>query len=212
MSYVCPSCPSPRRTATTTSAMSSRATQATRPFPAGPRITPSGPVKYGTKSAYRLDRRKVYRWPEARMCSSVAWCWRASVNVASGAAARNERYTIRSTPAVSAASTAVKCCSRRSWVSLPETRNSVRAPSSARRIPSASPYEEAATASAPVSAGALARSRTIRRCDAPRSARRAATRPPTSPEAPVMVRSGRRPISPRIPKRAFVQTARSSTR
>ena len=40
---------------------------------------------------YRFMRRNVQATPDARMCSSVAQWSRASVNVASGAALKNER-------------------------------------------------------------------------------------------------------------------------
>src|SRR4029450_3203069 len=51
-----------------------------------------------------LSRRNVYAGPFARRCSSVAQWSRAKVKVASGAAPRNEVYTIRRTPAATAAS------------------------------------------------------------------------------------------------------------
>jgi hypothetical protein len=50
-SRACPDQASLWIVATTVSAMSSRLIQLTFPFPAGARITPSSPVKKGTKSA-----------------------------------------------------------------------------------------------------------------------------------------------------------------
>lgn len=119
--------------------MSSWATAATLPSPAGPRSTPSVPVIAGRPERYQLSRRKVWRTPETRMCASVSQWSRANVNVASGAAPRKETYTIRSTPAATAASTAVMCSRTRSGLSCAETRNRVCAPASARRIASPSP-------------------------------------------------------------------------
>lgn len=64
---------------------------------------------------------------------------RAKVNLASGAAFRNDRYTTRSTPAATVASTAVVCSFTRSNASPADTKNSwARTPSSARRISSPS--------------------------------------------------------------------------
>ena len=85
-----PSWPRCVSTAAAAAATSSRRIAATRPSPAGPRITPSTAID-GMKSMYRFIRRNVHVRPVARMCCSVAQWWRASVNVASGAALRNDQ-------------------------------------------------------------------------------------------------------------------------
>ena len=72
----------------------------------------------------------------------------------------------------------------------PETRKSVPAPRSASVIPSRSSYPAATAISAPGRSGAHARSRATSRCSMPRSASRAARRPPSSPVQPVTAIGG----------------------
>lgn len=64
--------------------------------------------------------------------------------VASGAAARNDRYTIRSTPAWTAASTTPRCSATRSRSSCAETKNNVDVPLSTFRRRATSSYEPGA--------------------------------------------------------------------
>ena len=68
----------------------------------------------------------------------MAQCSRAWVNVARGAAPKNEVYTMRRTPAATAASTKARCSTIRSGDSVPDTMNTVSTPSSAAREAAAS--------------------------------------------------------------------------
>ena len=76
--------------------------------------------------------------PDALMCSSVWKCVRASVNVASGAAFMNDRYTMWRTPEAAAASTKARCLDRRSSLSGADTMKRMSTPSSAPRVVSVS--------------------------------------------------------------------------
>src|SRR5215813_2938053 len=121
------------------------------------------------------------------MCSSV-WKWsRPSVNVEFGLAPKNDRYTMCATPASTAASIAAACTSRRSAVSLADTRNRVCTPFSADRIASPSAYPPPICAiSTPCRySGTREASRARTRCGTPALTSRRATRRPSPPVTPV---------------------------
>ena len=79
--------------------------------------------------------------PDALMRSSVWKCVRASVNVASGAAFMNDKYTMWRTPEAAAASTNARCLSRRSSLSGADTMKRTSMPVSASREIGVSSYE-----------------------------------------------------------------------
>ena len=124
------------------------------------------------------------------MCSSEWKCVRASVNVASGAAFMNDRYTMWRTPEAAAASTKARCLSKRSSLSGTDTMKRMPTPLSASREAGVSSYEHW-TACAPGSLGARDGVFASRRSGRPRSERSRAATPPTFPDAPVIARGGR---------------------
>ena len=146
-------------------------------------------VRETIEEAYE-SRKNVYVMPDALMRSSVWKCVRASVNVASGAAFMNDRYTMWRTPEAAAASTKARCLSRRSSLSGTDTMKRTSTPSSATRVVSVSSYEHF-TAIAPGSSGARDGVFASRRRGRPRSDRSRAVVPPTFPDAPVTARDGR---------------------
>ena len=128
--------------------------------------------------------------PDALMRSSVWKCVRASVNVASGAAFINDKYTMWRTPEAAAASTNAMCLSRRSSLSGADTMKRTSTPVRASREAGVSSYEHW-TVYAPGSLGARDGVFASRRRGRPRSDRSRATTPPTFPDAPVIARGGR---------------------
>ena len=88
------------------------------------------------------EREREPRRAKALLRSPVV---RASVKVASGAAAKNDVYTTCFTPADAAASMNVKCCRSRSGASEADTNSRTSTPSSAWTRVSRSPYEATLT-------------------------------------------------------------------
>ncbi len=118
------------------------------------------------------------------MCCSVCQWSRANVKVASGAAPRKDTYTIRRTPAATAASTVALCSATRSADSVALTISSTSTLSSASSSAGTSPYD-AAFAPTPSSRGARAGERTTRRSGTPAAWSCPTTAPPIRPVAPV---------------------------